>query len=528
MSLNPIHYHCGPFNGIKGESRNEADEACRMHDIRYGELQEHYGSVTWPYRNWNYADVLFLEDLRKIRRKLLRAGKKTEALAVRAYITTFKIKKKMFQKMPELEVRREVESENKVHQDKFGRKRSAASAFADARIRRLGPDGRSYDELRSNRGHYEEQEEKRDNKYAMVVYGDQRPFEVHSEKMSYGAYKSGAGRYVRGKKRKRSVGLRKPTSRRVKPKTRMPSRSQLLNLLAVPHSMSFAFSQLTEPSAETGKAKWQSSPVLYDRWMMDSTADGQGSASAGPFTANANGDKVYMMNAKQVHSVRNQSDYRVFVQAYLVKPKFDLRSNGTYNNRHAAPDLIMARLHSYFTNDLAAGDVTELTLTAGDATNNRHFSHIDAPSFLDITKDGDVKEVFNIKKFGGLRALESGASTKYTIQDKKVRQMLSAIHSASTDDGSVPQIFADRSQMLMFKYWGDVVGTSEVAGDNEDDEKVNTSTFKVVHEIVQEVVEKHISPIREQRDFVDLRAGINPEDQMAIVDQGYAPEPPEN
>ena len=37
-TINPVHHHCGPGNSISSvPSKNPVDEACRQHDIKYGE-----------------------------------------------------------------------------------------------------------------------------------------------------------------------------------------------------------------------------------------------------------------------------------------------------------------------------------------------------------------------------------------------------------------------------------------------------------------------------------------------------------
>lgn len=58
FTLNPIHHHCGPFNGVKRKkSKDPVDEACRRHDQKYGR----YGAKAYLYHN--KADEEFIQDM---------------------------------------------------------------------------------------------------------------------------------------------------------------------------------------------------------------------------------------------------------------------------------------------------------------------------------------------------------------------------------------------------------------------------------------------------------------------------------
>lgn len=66
FSINPIHRHCGPWNTVDDvESQNVIDEACRQHDLAYGELQYEHGWL-YPYLHFVDADQEFIDKLRPL------------------------------------------------------------------------------------------------------------------------------------------------------------------------------------------------------------------------------------------------------------------------------------------------------------------------------------------------------------------------------------------------------------------------------------------------------------------------------
>jgi len=78
--MNPIHPHCGPFNKVnKRKSSDPVDEACRQHDIAYGEIGP---SAYWNYNN---ADETFVQQM---------SGQ--SGLPARLYENVFRLKKEIF------------------------------------------------------------------------------------------------------------------------------------------------------------------------------------------------------------------------------------------------------------------------------------------------------------------------------------------------------------------------------------------------------------------------------------------------
>jgi len=172
--------------------------------------------------------------------------------------------------------------------------------------------------------------------------------------------------------------------------------------------------------------------------------------------------------------------------------------------------------------ELDSADDALITKENGDATNNRHFAKIYAPNFAQA-KGKSFNELFKPVRKHKTRKLDAGDTTSFKLLDKAKRKLIGHIHCEgviSQDQGnSTSHFFAGRTQIIVFKVWGAVIGTAEAAGANENNKKVASSTYQVMHEIFDTYTVKSIEPSTAIKEWVENRPTISEANQVGMVDE---------
>ncbi len=487
-TTNPFHAHCGPGNKVaKLKPNNAIDAACWKHDIAYGTLQKQHGHW-FPYLNHNDADVEFLKDMAKIT-KSSKHSRKTRA-AAKSYASFFKLKKSTFATGTTL-------GKPKTP------KRTIHSFFQPSAKRRKT---KIPETLPSNVPLRDTGEETAVSSHTVNAMPKRR--------RSY--RKKGRGR--RGKRSRFSRSRsRKPRRRKT---SRYVKRNRLVDLLAPPRTHKIAWSQIITNPTTSNKSTLFTAPALNDEWSMRSLiqATGEDDEVFGDVSLNAQMNIVF---SSQFHRIRNNTDTPCYLSAWLVTPKYDLHDcDVTENLITTVSNTAMDRIANYMKAFLDATDDADISNVSADGGNDRHLAYIVMPQHQDFV-NRNFLEAFRVLKRYKTRKLDYGDTTTYKLVDKRTKKILPEIHTL-TGANVTPQAFAGRTKFFLFKVWGPLVGTAEVAGASEDNLKVASGYYQLHHEMIQTQTLKALQPYTALHEMTDLRPTITAANEIQLVDEDMA------
>lgn len=330
----------------------------------------------------------------------------------------------------------------------------------------------------------------------------------------------------RGKKRQRYRRRRSTSRRRKYPRRRKatPSRTRLRaklqDLLSPPRTLKMAHSQFIESQGVTNEACWFTSHALNGWYGYNKLYNSTGQNNE-PFFLEQENSTTTCVWASQLHRIRNNTDYPVYIQATVYKAKYGFRDSDYTYGRHSEANSMMEIMYRGMIAELDANDDALITKDDGDSTNNRHYAKLYAPNFAQA-RGKTFNELFKPVKKYKTRKLDAGDCASFKLVDKAKRKIIGHVHCEGVDQGvgnSTNHFFAGRTEIIVFKVWGTVVGTAEAAGANENDKKVSSSTYQVMHEIFDTYTVKSIEPTTSIKEWIENRPQIAESDQRGMVDE---------
>jgi hypothetical protein len=358
---------------------------------------------------------------------------------------------------------------------------------------------------------------KKEDSTALVPYEEKDADVIHYEKRM-------PARRSTGKRRRRKRGYRRnKRRRRTRTRSRLSRsamRARLLDLLAAPRTRKSVRTHLIFNPTVSGNATMFMSVPLNDqkqyRMLIDST--GQGSEVFG--TNNIN-DQMHQVFAAQFNKIRNNTDTKCYIKAWLCVPKYNFKDDTFSENQvYTSSNTILNRVRNYMLAHMNGNDdVHVLGLTAGDEVDSRHGAFFECKSTMDPV-NRNFLQMFKIIKPFKTRVLEAGKTTFYKYSSKKIRKILPEVHTLVSPASAGP-LFPGRTVFFLFKVWGPLVGTNEIEGVNEENEKVSSGYYQVHHEMISTMTMKKLSPSTALHEHDDYRGDILQNDERGIVDVAH-------
>lgn len=248
------------------------------------------------------------------------------------------------------------------------------------------------------------------------------------------------------------------------------------------------------------------------------TATGQGEVA---FALQDVGVKHHIVYNYQMNRIRNNTDFPCYLTAKLFTVRYDVRECGVDElSRFAVSNLIMDRILQYKHSELSDANDATVVLTGADVVEERHSAFITFPSFASY-QSRQFRMMFRELKSWGKTRIDAGETRTYVYKDKRRKTLIPEIHTTPGTD-VIPFAFAGRTKFILFQVHGALIGTKEVAGSEEDDEKVGSSTFKLHHEQITVTTLKSFTGNVPLVDYQDLRPLIATDDAVGIVDEQMA------
>jgi hypothetical protein len=454
--------HCGPFNEISERKSYPRDEVCRRHDIAY-ELYSNRGLN--PYTTFNPADEHAIRQWRRL-------GDPTSNF----YADVFETKRMLSQVLglkwddPEM-------LSNVYWEMKHGRNRQNL-----ARARRSGHKKMAYGKRKRGRG-----------------------------------YRPRRGRFKRRRRYYRRRRYRKGRFGRGKGPSRAALRYRLQDLLTPPRTIKIADSNYVNSNSTSGECMFFMGPVLHSRfdYQQIGTAVGDNSEA---FMDNGVNSEVTICWASQMHRIRNNTDYPVVISAVKYRCRYDWRDTD-YTPTTWGSDTNSIMQMAYQTIIAETDDDAAFAYEGADGTDLRYFARLRVPST--VNKFGiNFNRIFKPTKIYKKRVLKPGESISLKLIDRRRKQYVPHIHNATGNHS--PQMYSGRSQFIIFRVCGDIVGTQETDAGASEHLKVSTSAFTLQHLIQSTYTIKFFSPTTTLKDYVDNRGAITQANQLGLVDEDMA------
>jgi len=258
----------------------------------------------------------------------------------------------------------------------------------------------------------------------------------------------------------------------------------------------------------TGRQCLFAAGSMRSPWDFDQAAGltGQNGTAFIANLVNAPGNRcVY---SKMASTCINQSSFDTWVRPVEIKAKRAIKDGLlTVDTIHTAADCFVRQLDLNLKSVYDATDDALVIETYGDQTNGRFSAWLCYMVGMPAFSGPELRGALDIK-FGKWRKLSPNDTARHTISNQR-GHTINMHHETETGIAMVQNVFRGTTT-LFWECKGQIVGTNEVEGGTDADDKINSSTFQVATqtEIVHGYRRNHtLSTV--QKNYTDHRPTID-------------------
>lgn len=298
---------------------------------------------------------------------------------------------------------------------------------------------------------------------------------------------------------------------------------RLLSAMAAPKQLVQTFSSVVEDSTGNDQI-FSVFDITHTKWAYEQLSDSQDNSNNAFISGGLDSTKNWVTKWVSVYQLKNNCNYPIKVKCWKYQMKRDYTdtdytqnfTKGSRVGQLAATNAVAQAIFQGMRAKHPTADDAPVVFLQGDTANFRTPSGICCHDGATVSSML-LSNIAKVTKVYKTRVIEPGKGISVKMVDNRHLKIDSHYHLSAGGNHN-PMTYGGRSEFLVFRFQGTIVGTNEAEGGVAADQKIGIGSFQVACEWKNYITMKSISPQVFAQDFDDYRPVVAEANQEAIAD----------